>query len=153
MHAKSLQSCLTLCPMDVARQAPLSMGFSRQECWSGLPFPPPGDLLDPGIKPASLMSPALAGGFFNTRAIWEALLFFPVSSCKMGHIANSSHGSYPYNSLTRKESEVLPFLTPGKTKENKNKKEQQQKYPQGRKPVGLIWALSLSLGQTLWTQI
>ena len=84
MHAKSLQSCLTLCPMDVARQAPLSMGFSRQEGWSGLPFPPPGDLLDPGIEPASLMSPELAGGFFNTRAIWEALLFFRASSCKWG---------------------------------------------------------------------
>ena len=45
----------------VARQAPLSMGFSRQEYWSGLPFPPPQDLPDPGIEP---MSPALAGGFF-----------------------------------------------------------------------------------------
>ena len=48
------QSCLTLCnPMDCAYQAPLSMGFSRQECWSGLPFPFPGDLLDPGIEPRS----------------------------------------------------------------------------------------------------
>ena len=44
----------------VAHQVPLSMGFPRQECWSGLPFPPPGDLPDPGIKPRS---PALAGGF------------------------------------------------------------------------------------------
>ena len=52
-HAKSLQLCLTLCnPMDC--QAPLSMGFSRQEYWSGLPCPPPGDLPDPGIKPLSL---------------------------------------------------------------------------------------------------
>jgi len=42
-------------------QAPLSVGFSRQEYWSELPFPPPGDLSDPGIEPASLMSPALAG--------------------------------------------------------------------------------------------
>ena len=42
-------------------QAPLSMGFSRQEYWSGLPCPPPGDLPNPGIKPASLMSPALVG--------------------------------------------------------------------------------------------
>ena len=40
-------------PRAVARQSPLSMGFSRQECWSGLPFPPPGDLPDPGIEPAS----------------------------------------------------------------------------------------------------
>ena len=56
----------------VARQAPLSMGFSRQEYWSGLPFPPPGDLPDPGIKPESLMSPALAGGFFTSSTAWEA---------------------------------------------------------------------------------
>ena len=57
-------------PCTVARQAPLSMGFSRQEYWSGLPSPPPGDL----PKPMSLMSPALAGGFFTTSATWEALL-------------------------------------------------------------------------------
>ena len=49
-------------PWTVARQAPLSMGFSRQEYWSGLPCPPPGDLPDPGIEPASL---ALAGEFFT----------------------------------------------------------------------------------------
>ena len=47
----------------VAHQAPLSMGFSGQECW---PFPSPGDLPDPGIKPASPVSPALADGFFTT---------------------------------------------------------------------------------------
>ena len=51
-------------PWTVAHQAPLSMGFSRQEYWSGLPFPSPGDLLDPGIEP---MSPALAGRFFATE--------------------------------------------------------------------------------------
>ena len=48
-------------------QAPLSVGFSRQEYWSGLPFPPPGDLPDPGIKPASPESPTLAAGFFTTE--------------------------------------------------------------------------------------
>jgi len=53
-------------PWTVAHQAPLSMGFSKQEHWSGLPFPPPGDLPNPGIEPASLASPALAGGFFTT---------------------------------------------------------------------------------------
>ena len=47
-------------PWTVAHQAPLPMGFSRQEYWSRLPFPPPGDFLDPGIKPGSLVSPALA---------------------------------------------------------------------------------------------
>ena len=49
------------------------MGFSRQEHWSRLPFPPIGDFLDPGIKPTSLMFPALADGFFTTKATWEAL--------------------------------------------------------------------------------
>ena len=59
IHA-SAQSCLTLCdPMDLAGQAPLSMGFHRQEYWSGLPFPPPGHLTNPGIKPASPVFPAL----------------------------------------------------------------------------------------------
>ena len=51
----------------VALQAPLSMEFSRQEYWSGLPSPPAGDLPDPGIEPRSLVSPALAGGFFTTE--------------------------------------------------------------------------------------
>ena len=46
-------------------------GSSRQEYWSGLPILPSGDLPDPGIKPASLKSPALAGGFFTTSATWE----------------------------------------------------------------------------------
>ena len=50
----------------------LSLGFPRQEYWSGLPFPTPGDLPDPGIKPTSLETPALAGGFFTTSATWEA---------------------------------------------------------------------------------
>ena len=56
----------------IALQAPLSMGFSRQEYWSGLPYPPPGDLPDPGIEPVSLISLALAGGFFTTSTTWEA---------------------------------------------------------------------------------
>ena len=53
-------------PWTVARQARLSMEFPRQESWSGLPFPTPGDLPDPGIEPESLVSPALAGRFFAT---------------------------------------------------------------------------------------
>ena len=59
-------------PWTVAHQTPLSMGFSRQEYWSGVLFPSPGDLPNPGIKPASLLFPALAGRFFTTRATWEA---------------------------------------------------------------------------------
>ena len=72
MCAKSLQSCLTLCdPVDCG--PPCSVGFSRQEYWSGLPHSPPGDLPNPGIKPTSLMFPALEGGFFTASATWEAL--------------------------------------------------------------------------------
>ena len=63
-------------PWAVACQAPLSMGFSRQEYWSVLPLPFPGDLPSPGIEPLSLTSPGLAGGLFTTKATWEAL--FPL---------------------------------------------------------------------------
>ena len=71
LSAQSLQLCLTLQPygLYVACRAPLSMGFSRQEYWSGLPCPPPGDLPDPGIEPLSLTSPALGGGLHLLH--WE----------------------------------------------------------------------------------
>ena len=67
-------SCVQLCatPRTTACQAPLCMGFSQQEYWSGLPCPSPGDLPDTEIEPASFISPALAGGFFTTRTTWEA---------------------------------------------------------------------------------
>ena len=58
----------------VAHQVPLSMGLSEKEYWSGLPFPPPGDLPDPGIEPES---PGLAGGFFTTWDMWET----PQNNC------------------------------------------------------------------------
>ena len=57
----------------IALQASLSMGFSRQEYWSGLPCPPAGDLPDPGVKLTSLVSHLLASKFFTTSATWEAL--------------------------------------------------------------------------------
>ena len=60
-------------PWTVTHQAPLCMGFSSQEYWSGLPFSPLGDLPDPGVELASLMSPAPAGMFFTTSVTWEAL--------------------------------------------------------------------------------
>ena len=67
LHAQLLGSLqLFAAPWTVARQAPLSMGFSRQEYWSGLPCPPP------GIEPTSLACPALAGKFFTTNTTWEA---------------------------------------------------------------------------------
>ena len=55
-------------PWTVAHQAPLSVELSRQGYWSGLPFPPPGDLPYPRIEPAALASPALVGDFFTTVA-------------------------------------------------------------------------------------
>ena len=63
-------------PWTVACQPPLSMEYSRQEYWSGIPFPIPGNLPDPGIQPASLGSLALADGFFITNATWEALVAY-----------------------------------------------------------------------------
>ena len=63
------QSCASLCnPMDHSPPAPLSMGFLKQEYWNVLPFPPPGDLPNTGIKPASFVFPVLAAGFFTTSA-------------------------------------------------------------------------------------
>ena len=77
LHANSLQSCPTLCnSMTVACQAPLSMVFSRQEHWSGLPCPPPEELLNPGIKLASLMSPIWAGSFLTYSTTWEAHIYY-----------------------------------------------------------------------------
>ena len=73
MRAKSPQSCLTLYdPMDCSPTGSSVIGFSRQEYWSGLPCPPPGDLPNPGIKPTSPAAPACAGVFFTTSATWEA---------------------------------------------------------------------------------
>ena len=77
MHA-CLLSCLSHVQLfeiiwTVAHQGPLSLGFFRQEYWSGLPCPLPGDLLNSGIELASLTSPALVGGFFTTSTTWEAL--------------------------------------------------------------------------------
>ena len=87
--AQSL-SCVWLFanPWMVALQVPLSMRFPKQEYWSGLPSPPPRDLPDPGIRHASLMSPALAGRFFTTCATREARdhqgrgEFFPASALR-----------------------------------------------------------------------
>ena len=61
---------LFVTPRTVTHQAPLSMGFSMQDYWSVFPCPPPEDLPDSGIEPASLMSPALIHGFFTTTSIW-----------------------------------------------------------------------------------
>ena len=77
-RAKSLQPSVvsgSATLWTIAHQAPLPMGFSRKEYWSGLPGPTPGDLSSPGIEPVSLMSPALAGKFF-------VLCFFTASATR-----------------------------------------------------------------------
>jgi len=81
----------------VAYQAPLSKGLSRQESWSGLPCPSPGDLPDPGIEPTSFKSPALVDGFFTTSTIWEA------------HLPSASPQS------RRRQWQPTPVLLPGKS--------------------------------------
>ena len=81
------QSCLTLCDSwTVAQQAPPSVGFSKQEYYSELPFPTPGDLPDPGIEPTSLASPALAGRFFTTESPTQSY-----TSDKITHIHTHTH--------------------------------------------------------------
>ena len=74
MYMLSRFSCVQLFVTlwTVAHQPPLFMGFSRQKYWSGLPWPLPGDLLNPGIELVPVMSLAVAGGFITTAAIWEA---------------------------------------------------------------------------------
>ena len=71
-HFHFVWLCVTL--WTITLQAPLSMGFSRQEYWNGVSCPPPGDLLDPGIKLAFLKSPALAAWFFTTSVHLRSLL-------------------------------------------------------------------------------
>ena len=76
IKVKVLVTCVQLfvTPWTIAGLATLSVGFSRQESWSGLPCPPPGDLPHPGIEPASLTSPALASSLFTISTTWEAPL-------------------------------------------------------------------------------
>ena len=74
-------------PWTVAHQAPVSMGFSRQEYWRGLPFPPPGDLPAPGIKHASPVSPALVGRFLTTSATYSSTSFYTlIKNKKLGNV-------------------------------------------------------------------
>ena len=73
-HFSHVQLCAATL-WTVAHQVPLSMGFSRQEYWSGLPCPSPGDLPNPGIQPMSFMSPALAGRFFTTNPHGKPLIY------------------------------------------------------------------------------
>ena len=84
----------------VAHQAPLSLGFSRQEYWSGLPHPSPGDPPDPGIEPTSLMSPALAGASLPLAPPWKP---------------NTVPRTWYLQGLTRRQWHPTPVLLPGKS--------------------------------------
>ena len=94
-------------PQTVARQAPLSMGFSRQEYWGSLPFPPPGDLPNPEIKPTSPVSPALAGGFFTTSATSKPF-WYRNSEIIQSYSLTFSGSPYTFHVASSFE-EFLPF--------------------------------------------
>ena len=108
MQAKLLQSHLTLWdPWTVARQPPLSMGFSRQGDWSGLSCSPWGDCPNPGIEPVSLTSPALAGRFFTASATWESHLMIYAET--EGWISNRWMGRTGKNQI-RSVAQSCPTL-------------------------------------------
>ena len=97
-------------PWTVAHQAPLSMGFPRQEYWSGLPFPSPEDLPNPGIKP---MSPALAGGFFTTELPMLCYAKSLQSCLTLCDPRDGSHQAPPSLGFSRQELwSGLPFPSP-----------------------------------------
>ena len=86
-------------PWTVTHQAPLSMGFSRQEYWSGFPFPTPGDLPDPGIETMSLASPALAGRLSGTEPLGKPI------PCWLLSIASTRLDFWWVNNLTTPKSQ------------------------------------------------
>jgi len=105
-------------PRTIAHQAPMSMGFSRQEYWSGLPCCPPGDLPGLGTEPISLTFVALAGRFFATSATWEAHLQYitrydslptPVLLPGKSHRQRSMVGCSPWGRYKSDTTEQLPF--------------------------------------------
>ena len=85
IYVQSHFSCVQLFATlwTVARKSPLSMGFSRQEYWSGLWCPPPGDPPDPGIEPVSLRSPTLGGRVFIISATWKARIIYKLNHMKL----------------------------------------------------------------------
>ena len=84
-------------PWTVAYQAPPSMGFSRQEYWSGLLFPSPGNLPDSGIEPTSLMSPALAGRFLTTGATFYLPSNWPIPPITLTSLVAQTVKASAYN--------------------------------------------------------
>ena len=93
-HFSRVQLFVT--PWTVACQAPLSMEFSRQEYWSGFPFPSSRDLPDPGIEPKCLMSPALVGRFFITSATWEVTKWSRAKAKRVLSREHTGHGKHPF---------------------------------------------------------
>ena len=83
----------------VAHQASLSMGFSKQVYWSGLPFLSPGDLSDPGIESVPLMSPALTDGFFTISTTWEAHCYIYFQPLKKKKKKKTENGYIAYTRI------------------------------------------------------
>ena len=112
--AKSLQSCRTLVsPWTVACQVPLSMGFSRQEYWSGLPCPPPGDLPNPETKPTDVTCPVLADVFFPTSATCCCRqVASVVSDSVRPHRRQPTRLPRPWDSPGKNTGVGLPFPSP-----------------------------------------
>ena len=110
-HFSHVQLCASF--WTVACQAPLSVGFSRQKYWSGLPCPLSGYLPHPGIKTMSLMSPALAGRFFTTSATWEALASwkYSLSSFLLSFLPSFLFLSFFPFSLSQTLSFLLPSVS------------------------------------------
>ena len=112
------QWCPSRCnPMDCNPLAPLSMGFFRQEYWSGLPFPSPGDLPDLGTESVSPASPALTGGFFTTKppgklknidGSWVNGESLVMAFCLGGNSFHSSPTVVPFTGLTFQDQKSLP---------------------------------------------
>ena len=100
-HVQLFMTLWTLAQQDI------SMGFSKQEYWSGLSCTPPGDLPNPGTEPVSLMSPALAGEFFTTNTTWETIRLFATPWTVAYHAP-------PFMGFSRQECwSGLPFPSPG----------------------------------------
>ena len=113
-----LLSCVHLftIPWTVAHQAPLPMGFPRQEYWSGLLFPPPGDLSNPGIKPMSSAPPALAGGYFTTEPPGKPNNHYMVHQTRRD-VSNNLFEKTGGTSRITKNSGILLGSSPGGSKE------------------------------------
>ena len=105
----------------VACPAPLSMGFSSQEYWSGLPCPPPGDLPDLGIEPVSLMSPALVGGFFTASATQEALKLLLMIRIMSNHTRTNKKLKQNRNKMTHNFVTLIQLLRSQKVRELSSK--------------------------------